>query len=239
MKKKHYKRQLTYANTLLRQRQEQLEVRDTKISQLYADLDRNTAEHCREVNELRSQIADLVVPLSAKNNIIMDKNTEINRLGNLLREKSSAVDIAMRRLSQLYKDLEEGTAKHVQEIEILRRANDKAFEKGLKQGRNEGWNEGREHERKCRLEPMNCAHGGGAGSHPYLSASNTTGNLLEWAWSIIANAGDGNWDLNEKKVWRVAASKWRDEYHRQLKEDLDKVRERARGTIHWRSGAGR
>ena len=37
-------------------------------------------------------------------------------------------------------------------------------------------------------------------------------DLLEWAWSIIANAGSGNWEL-ESKDWQEAAAKWRDEYH--------------------------
>jgi hypothetical protein len=43
---------------------------------------------------------------------------------------------------------------------------------------------------------------------------------LEWAWSIIANAGGGDWQ-RESKEWQDAAAKWRDEaYHPALaKED--------------------
>lgn len=33
---------------------------------------------------------------------------------------------------------------------------------------------------------------------------------LHWAWSIIANAGSGNWDL-ESPEWKEAAEKWRDQ----------------------------
>jgi hypothetical protein len=47
--------------------------------------------------------------------------------------------------------------------------------------------------------------------------------LLEWAWSIIANAGGGNWKL-ESPEWQGAAAKWRDEYHKHLHAPNDKVR---------------
>ncbi len=35
--------------------------------------------------------------------------------------------------------------------------------------------------------------------------------LLEQAWGVIANAGQGNWDL-ECPLWKVAAERWRDRY---------------------------
>lgn len=40
-------------------------------------------------------------------------------------------------------------------------------------------------------------------------------NLLNWAWTIIANAGGGNWE-KETADWQEAAAKWRDEYHETL-----------------------
>jgi hypothetical protein len=35
-------------------------------------------------------------------------------------------------------------------------------------------------------------------------------DALEWAWTIIANAGGGDWE-RESKDWQDAAAKWRDE----------------------------
>lgn len=41
---------------------------------------------------------------------------------------------------------------------------------------------------------------------------------LEYAWTIIANAGGGDW-TKETKDWRHAAAKWRDEcWHTTLDE---------------------
>jgi hypothetical protein len=40
-------------------------------------------------------------------------------------------------------------------------------------------------------------------------------DLLEWAWTIIANAGGGDWK-RESKHWQDAAAKWRDAYHASL-----------------------
>lgn len=31
--------------------------------------------------------------------------------------------------------------------------------------------------------------------------------LVSWAWSVIANAGGGDWD-NETQEWRLAARRW-------------------------------
>ena len=44
----------------------------------------------------------------------------------------------------------------------------------------------------------------------------TKDELLELAWGLIANANEGNWD-DVKQDWRIAAEKWRDEYHKQKK----------------------
>lgn len=45
-------------------------------------------------------------------------------------------------------------------------------------------------------------------------------HLLEYAWGIIANAGEGNWE-KESKTWQEAAAKWRDQYEmlRAVKEE--------------------
>lgn len=40
--------------------------------------------------------------------------------------------------------------------------------------------------------------------------------LIEMAWAIIANAGEGNWH-KEHPDWRVAAERWHDEFHKLLK----------------------
>lgn len=42
-------------------------------------------------------------------------------------------------------------------------------------------------------------------------------DLLHWAWTIIANANGGNWELASDE-WREAAERWRDAYHAQLDE---------------------
>lgn len=36
--------------------------------------------------------------------------------------------------------------------------------------------------------------------------------LVEWAWAIISNAGNGDWG-KETAVWQEVAAKWRDSYH--------------------------
>ncbi len=40
-------------------------------------------------------------------------------------------------------------------------------------------------------------------------------DLEEFAWTIIANAGEGDW-LRESKAWGEAAVRWRTEYHAKL-----------------------
>ena len=41
-------------------------------------------------------------------------------------------------------------------------------------------------------------------------------DVTEWAWTIIANAGGGDWD-RESTEWQEAAKKWRNEYHKLIK----------------------
>lgn len=36
-------------------------------------------------------------------------------------------------------------------------------------------------------------------------------DALDTAWTIIANAGGGEWERNEAPEWVVAAKRWRDE----------------------------
>ncbi len=44
----------------------------------------------------------------------------------------------------------------------------------------------------------------------------------EAAWGLIANAWGGDWDqASEKSGWKVAAEKWRDEYHKLLPPLVD------------------
>lgn len=38
-------------------------------------------------------------------------------------------------------------------------------------------------------------------------------DLLDWAWTIIANAGGGDWS-KESAEWQEAAAKWRDSYYK-------------------------
>lgn len=40
----------------------------------------------------------------------------------------------------------------------------------------------------------------------------TDSTLLYWAWTIIANAHEGNWE-NATPEWRDGATSWRDAYH--------------------------
>ena len=49
----------------------------------------------------------------------------------------------------------------------------------------------------------------------------TIADLLEEAWGLIANAGMGDWE-KETPEWRIAAGRWRDEYHTALPELLAK-----------------
>lgn len=37
-------------------------------------------------------------------------------------------------------------------------------------------------------------------------------DLLSYAWTIIANGGEGNWDRTSPD-WHLAAITWRDRYH--------------------------
>lgn len=48
-------------------------------------------------------------------------------------------------------------------------------------------------------------------------ATEETNELLDWAWTILANAGGGDW-TKESKDWQGAVVKWRDEYHKNLSE---------------------
>lgn len=40
-------------------------------------------------------------------------------------------------------------------------------------------------------------------------------DLMNYGWTIIANAGAGNWQ-RESEEWQEAAAKWRDQYHELL-----------------------
>jgi hypothetical protein len=41
-------------------------------------------------------------------------------------------------------------------------------------------------------------------------------DLLEAAWVLIANAGEGDWN-RESFDWQVAAAQWRDAYYASLR----------------------
>lgn len=43
-------------------------------------------------------------------------------------------------------------------------------------------------------------------------------DLLYAAWTVIANAGNGNWQDNETVEWVEAAQRWRDSYHAYLED---------------------
>jgi hypothetical protein len=45
------------------------------------------------------------------------------------------------------------------------------------------------------------------------------GDLLEAAWILIANAGEGDW-TRESDDWQQAAAKWRDRWHAWLDEHI-------------------
>lgn len=45
--------------------------------------------------------------------------------------------------------------------------------------------------------------------------------LLELAWGIIANAGGGDWE-RENKEWQKAAAKWRDDYFAAMRREETK-----------------
>jgi hypothetical protein len=42
-------------------------------------------------------------------------------------------------------------------------------------------------------------------------------NLIYWAWTIITNASQGNWE-NETPEWQMAAADWRDDFYKMLAE---------------------
>ena len=42
------------------------------------------------------------------------------------------------------------------------------------------------------------------------------GDLLEWAWAVIANASGGDW-TKESPEWQAAAAKWRDSWLKTLR----------------------
>lgn len=52
-----------------------------------------------------------------------------------------------------------------------------------------------------------------ASSRAVIQDAEPNGDLLDTAWSIIANAGGGNWETQTEE-WRQAARRWRDEYHK-------------------------
>ena len=37
-------------------------------------------------------------------------------------------------------------------------------------------------------------------------------SLISYAWTIIANAGEGDW-TRETQTWQDAAARWRGQYH--------------------------
>jgi len=39
--------------------------------------------------------------------------------------------------------------------------------------------------------------------------------LIEYAWTILANVSDGDWD-KQTDEWQVAVKKWRDQYYAML-----------------------
>ena len=45
-------------------------------------------------------------------------------------------------------------------------------------------------------------------------------DLIEAAWGLIANAGEGNWET-QTSDWQEAAAKWRDNYHKFLDGTLE------------------
>ena len=55
------------------------------------------------------------------------------------------------------------------------------------------------------------------GAQPVAEDCRVTGvtDLEEFAWALIANAGEGNW-TRERKDWQEAAARWRDQYHAKL-----------------------
>lgn len=44
-----------------------------------------------------------------------------------------------------------------------------------------------------------------------------TDGLLNYAWTIICNAGNGDWS-NETEEWQKAAENFREKYHKYLDE---------------------
>lgn len=40
---------------------------------------------------------------------------------------------------------------------------------------------------------------------------------LDWAWGVIANASNGDWQ-KESKTWQLAAAAWRGHYHKLLQK---------------------
>ena len=48
-----------------------------------------------------------------------------------------------------------------------------------------------------------------------ITVSDTADDLLHWAWTIIANAGGGDWE-KESDEWQSAVVKFRQRYHAYL-----------------------
>lgn len=50
-----------------------------------------------------------------------------------------------------------------------------------------------------------------------VGAGRVVDELLAYAWSVIANAGEGDWS-REHPEWKEAAERWRDQYHTYLSD---------------------
>lgn len=48
-------------------------------------------------------------------------------------------------------------------------------------------------------------------------------HLLYVAWTVIANAGEGDWS-RESEEWRKAAVHWRDDFHVFIDENRERFR---------------
>jgi ABC-type transporter Mla subunit MlaD len=59
--------------------------------------------------------------------------------------------------------------------------------------------------------------------HNAAAAQKSLVDALEWAWTIIANAGGGDW-TKESQDWQDAAAKWRDEAWHPTLDKLAKVK---------------
>ncbi len=76
--------------------------------------------------------------------------------------------------------------------------------------------------------------------HPKKGIAKTTSlqNMAKSAWGIIANAGGGDWDT-QTPDWRLAAERWRDEYHATLPNIGDAEAPKQRAEIRQRCDKAR